>query len=100
MEGSETLQFDNYWMREEFFFRTCSQSDKECLKHHLWPVLRLRLSSKSYVPSIWDEASKCGDLAFIQWLHDNNIQGCSKHTIDLAVKSRNLDVAMFLHENR
>ena len=50
--------------------------------------------------SAMDMAVTSGSVKMMQWLHDNNVGGCSTTAMDLAASLGNLKLVKWLHKNR
>lgn len=53
-----------------------------------------------YSTGIWFLAVKTNSIIFLQWLHKNNKEGCSKHIMDYAAYYGNLEHIKWLHTER
>jgi hypothetical protein len=49
---------------------------------------------------IWDWAAKSGYLEVIKWLHENLVEGCTTHAMDVAAYKGHFNIVKWLHENR
>jgi len=63
----------------------------------LWAFQRLQIENSEFC---WEFAAKYGQLEFIKYLHENQIEGCTICTMKWATLNGRINIVKFLCENR